>query len=162
MVKGEKEVEEFKKRDYVNFKQVIWHDLFYKLLDSIQAYSQVKFHINCVDRTECHLYPVILILSANYEEQYEWLCIPYLSGYIYNSFILGVSWYLYVALSISRLSCPTCPGEWLVNTPTLDIRKYEGGLQVAKILSKTEQEKLLKKYELKNVEIWEVYYIVIF
>ena len=30
MVKGEKEVEEFKKRDYVNFKQVVWHDLFYK------------------------------------------------------------------------------------------------------------------------------------
>lgn len=71
MVKGEKEVEKFKKRDYVNFKQVVWHDLFYKLLDSIQAYSQVKFHINCADGAECHLYPMILILSANYEEQYE-------------------------------------------------------------------------------------------
>jgi len=97
MVKVEEEAEESGKKDYVNFKRVVWHDSFYELLDSIQAYSQVGFHIKCADGVERHLYPVILILSADYEEQYEWLHILYLSGYIYDFFVLGVLWHLYVA-----------------------------------------------------------------
>jgi hypothetical protein len=56
-------------RDYVNFKRVVWHDSFYELLDSIQAVSKTGLHIKCADGMTRHLYPVILILSADYEEQ---------------------------------------------------------------------------------------------
>ena len=97
MVKVEEEAKESGKRNYVNFKRVVWHDSFYELLDSIQTYSQVGIYIKCADGIERHLYPVILILSADYEEQYGWLYISYLSGYIYDCFLLGVSWHLYVA-----------------------------------------------------------------
>ena len=71
MAKIEEEAEESGKRDYVNFKRVVWHSSFYELLDSIQACSQVGFYIKCADGVIRHLYPVILILSADYEEQYD-------------------------------------------------------------------------------------------
>ena len=84
MAKIEEEAEESRKRDYVNFKRVVWHSSFYELLDSIQAHSQVGFHIVCADGVKRHFYPVIIILSADYEEQYEWFHISYLSSYAYN------------------------------------------------------------------------------
>jgi hypothetical protein len=55
----------------VNFKRVIWHDSFYELLDSIRVHSKTGLHIECADEVVRHLYPAILILSADYEEQYE-------------------------------------------------------------------------------------------
>ena len=55
----------------MNFKRVIWHDSFYELVDSIHAVSKTGLYITCADGITRHLYPVILILSADYEEQYE-------------------------------------------------------------------------------------------
>ena len=74
MVKLEEEAEESGKRGYANFKRVIWHDSFYELLDSIRVHSKTGFFIMCADGIVHHLYPAILILSANYEEQYGWSC----------------------------------------------------------------------------------------
>ena len=71
MTKVEEEGKESKKRNYVNFKRVVWHDSFYELLDSIHIQSKTGFYIKCADGITRHLYPVILILSADYEEQYE-------------------------------------------------------------------------------------------
>ena len=59
------------KKKYVNFKRVVWHDSFYELVESMHAVSKTGFHIRCADGIDCHLYPIILILSADYEEQYE-------------------------------------------------------------------------------------------
>ena len=55
----------------MNFKRVVWHDSFYELLDSIHAQSKTGIYIKCADGVVRHLYPAILILSADYEEQYE-------------------------------------------------------------------------------------------
>ena len=71
MAKLEEEAEESRKKGYVNFKRVVWHESFYELLDSIHAHSKTGFHIKCADGIVRHLYPVILILSADYEEQYD-------------------------------------------------------------------------------------------
>ena len=71
MAKVEEEMEESRKKNYVNFKRVVWHDSFYELLDSIHAHSKTGFYIECADGVVRHLYPAILILSADYEEQYE-------------------------------------------------------------------------------------------
>ena len=54
---------------WVNFKQVIWHDSFYKLVKSIEAYSKTGCWVKCGDGIERHIYPLILILTADYEEQ---------------------------------------------------------------------------------------------
>ena len=70
MTKVEEEAEESGKKGYVNFKRVVWHDSFYELLHSIRAHSKTGFHIKCGDGIVHHLFPAILILSADYEEQY--------------------------------------------------------------------------------------------
>ena len=54
----------------MNFKRVVWHDSFYELLDSIRIHSKSGYYIRCADGIVRHLYPAILILSADYEEQY--------------------------------------------------------------------------------------------
>ena len=71
MAKVEEEMEESRKKNYVNFKQVVWHDSFYELLDLIHTHSKTGFYIECADRVAHHLFPAIMILSADYEEQYE-------------------------------------------------------------------------------------------
>jgi len=53
----------------VNFKRVIWHESFYKLLETIEAISATGCWVNCGDAVTRHIYPLILILAADYEEQ---------------------------------------------------------------------------------------------
>jgi hypothetical protein len=57
------------KTGFVNFKRVVWHKAFYKLLESISAHSKTGFWYECGDLITRHLFPFILILSADYEEQ---------------------------------------------------------------------------------------------
>ena len=54
---------------WVNFKQVIWHSSFYKLLESIEAHSVTGCWVKCGDGIKRHIYPLVLILAADYEEQ---------------------------------------------------------------------------------------------
>ncbi|KIK97231.1 hypothetical protein PAXRUDRAFT_136714, partial [Paxillus rubicundulus Ve08.2h10] len=53
----------------MNLKCVVWHEAFLKLLDSIILLSKTGFAHKCFDSTIHWLYPIILILSADYEEQ---------------------------------------------------------------------------------------------
>ena len=57
------------KANYVNFKRVVWHDSFRQLLASIHQRSKIGHSIECADGITHHIYPAILILSADYEEQ---------------------------------------------------------------------------------------------
>ena len=57
------------KTGYVKFKHVVWHDSFRKLLASICDPSKIGYSIECADGITHHIYPAILILSADYEEQ---------------------------------------------------------------------------------------------
>jgi hypothetical protein len=54
---------------WVNFKRVVWHDSFYELLKTIKEYSSSGCWITCSDGVDRHIYPLIMILSADYEEQ---------------------------------------------------------------------------------------------
>ena len=53
-----------------NFKRVVWHKSFFKILESIHRLSKIGFKIECADGVVCQIYLAILILSADYEEQY--------------------------------------------------------------------------------------------
>lgn len=54
---------------WVNFKRVIWHDSFYKLIESIELHSKTGCTTRCGDGVVRNIYPLILILAADYEEQ---------------------------------------------------------------------------------------------
>ncbi|KAG1800758.1 uncharacterized protein HD556DRAFT_1430154 [Suillus plorans] len=57
------------KLSYTNLKCVVWHAAFIKLLESIILYSKTGFAHICFDAVMRWLYPLILLLSADYEEQ---------------------------------------------------------------------------------------------
>jgi len=67
--KVDEDANEAGKTGFVNFKRVVWHESFYRLLDSVSAYSKTGFSTECADTIMRHLYPLVLILSADYEEQ---------------------------------------------------------------------------------------------
>ena len=58
------------KTGFVNHKQVVWHKSFFLLLETIILYSKTGFHHLCADQIRRWLFPILLILSADYEEQY--------------------------------------------------------------------------------------------
>ena len=69
--KIEEDAAEAGKQGYVNFKHVVWHESFYQLIKDMTLHAKSGFYMRCggesVDRW---LFPIILILSADYEEQY--------------------------------------------------------------------------------------------
>ena len=57
------------KTGFVNHKQVVWHASFLKLLESSIRHSKTGYHHKCADDIVHWLFTIILILSADYEEQ---------------------------------------------------------------------------------------------
>ncbi|KAG1893663.1 uncharacterized protein F5891DRAFT_985645 [Suillus fuscotomentosus] len=58
------------KLSYTNLKKVVWHKSFKILLKTLSLISKTGFAHQCYDGILCWLFPLILILSADYEEQY--------------------------------------------------------------------------------------------
>ncbi|KIJ60717.1 hypothetical protein HYDPIDRAFT_177273 [Hydnomerulius pinastri MD-312] len=57
------------KSDFAEFKRVVWHLAFKKLLESVELLSKTGCYYECADEILQLLIPLILILSADYEEQ---------------------------------------------------------------------------------------------
>ncbi|KAF8956317.1 hypothetical protein BDZ97DRAFT_1907242 [Flammula alnicola] len=57
------------KKDYVDFKRIVWHKSFFKLLETIAPHSVTGCWVKCGDNVDRHLFPIVLIFSADYEEQ---------------------------------------------------------------------------------------------
>jgi hypothetical protein len=58
------------KKNYIDFKCVVWHESFCKLLETVFEHSHTGFWVKCGNGITHHLFLMILILSADYEEQY--------------------------------------------------------------------------------------------
>ncbi|KAI6140797.1 hypothetical protein BKA82DRAFT_4331799 [Pisolithus tinctorius] len=56
------------KTGYANFKRVVWHTAFFQLLEKVAELSKVGYLHECYDKVLCWLFPLVLILSADYEE----------------------------------------------------------------------------------------------
>lgn len=54
----------------MNLKRVVWHEGFFKLLETIILYAKTGYAHLCYDGIVRWLYVFILLLSADYEEQY--------------------------------------------------------------------------------------------
>lgn len=66
----DEEASEQGKPGYINFKHVVWHEAFIKLFINLDKYSKTGYSYMCYDKKLRWLFPVILILSADYEEQW--------------------------------------------------------------------------------------------
>ncbi|KAJ6554445.1 hypothetical protein B0H19DRAFT_1294201 [Mycena capillaripes] len=69
------------KTAFSNFKNVVWHTALYKLLESLVHPSNVGSWTECGDGQLRWLWPVILILAADYEEACVMSLIRGLQGY---------------------------------------------------------------------------------
>ena len=58
------------KKNYVNFKKVVWHDAFRQLMKTLSGPSKTGCWFKCGDGVVRRLFPFVLALSADYEEQY--------------------------------------------------------------------------------------------
>jgi hypothetical protein len=65
----EEDAKESGKSGWANFKGAVWHEAFLQLLGSIQALSKSGYWHKFRDGEEIWLFPLILILSSDYEEQ---------------------------------------------------------------------------------------------
>ncbi|KAG2156288.1 hypothetical protein DEU56DRAFT_867752 [Suillus clintonianus] len=137
--------EHAKKKNYIDFKNAVWHTSFYQLLASVVKLSTTGYWFECGDGIQCHLWPLILILSADYEEQCIMALIHGLKG---------------------KFPCPVClvpqdeqsvlhPHELHTSCQSKDT------LHTARLRpSEKEKEDQLKAFSLRNVEnvFWRILY----
>ncbi|KAI6096506.1 hypothetical protein F5141DRAFT_1220785 [Pisolithus sp. B1] len=53
------------KTGYNNYKHIIWHKVFYFILDNLAKLSKIGYKYECYDEITWWLFPLILILSTN-------------------------------------------------------------------------------------------------
>ncbi|KAG2141316.1 hypothetical protein DEU56DRAFT_755019 [Suillus clintonianus] len=56
-------------QSFMNFKNAVWHKSFFLLLEAVIQHSKTGYWLDCGDMIRRFLWPLILILSADYEEQ---------------------------------------------------------------------------------------------
>ncbi|KAG1876519.1 hypothetical protein DFJ58DRAFT_720982 [Suillus subalutaceus] len=123
------------KPGFINLKRVVWHEAFLKLLELVAQYSKSGYSHTCYDKIARWLFPIILILSADYEEQ----CMM--------SLIRGHH---------SKCPCPVClvPLEELSElSKTFAFRSVEEAIAALNVykVSKAQGEELLKALGLRAV-----------
>ena len=69
ILKEFEDTEDGKKGAFAQFKRVVWHDAMHILLESIESLSEVGFLFMCSDGKKRLIFPCVMILSADYEEQ---------------------------------------------------------------------------------------------
>jgi hypothetical protein len=72
------------KKPFVDFKRVVWHACIAEILESLHLYAESGYEFLCADGITRWLFPIILILSADFEEQYVHGLLP---SFLYNSHI---------------------------------------------------------------------------
>ncbi|KAI5988874.1 hypothetical protein F5J12DRAFT_898070 [Pisolithus orientalis] len=123
------------KTGYTNFKRVIWHTAFFQLLEKVAELSKVGYLHECYDKVLHWLFPLVLILSADYEE----LCVMTL--------IRGTK---------SKCPCPFClvPLEQLWDLKkTYEMRTTE---QHKRVLALFEEKKTVGEKKLKSLGLCPV------
>lgn len=65
----QKDAKEDKKTGYTTFKNVVWHESAFQIFKEVIEASKFGYMFKCGDRIERILKFIILILSADYEEQ---------------------------------------------------------------------------------------------
>ncbi|KAF8256486.1 hypothetical protein EI94DRAFT_1645643, partial [Lactarius quietus] len=134
------------KPEFVNFKRTVWHESFLQVIQSIAGHSKMGCWLECGDSVRRWIFPIVTMLSADYEEQ----CVMAL--------IRGTT---------SKFPCPKCLVQQedlanLVETWPLRTTAHSHELvhQARELSSAQEREKLLSEYGLRNVNnvFWQLQY----
>ncbi|KAG2038095.1 hypothetical protein BDR03DRAFT_933759 [Suillus americanus] len=127
-----------KKKSFVNFKNAVWHKLFLKLLEAAIVHSKSGYWFECWDHVSRLLWPLILILSANYKEQ----CVM--------SLIWGLK---------GKFPCPVCLVPQDQQSVLSDVHPLCTSTESLNILNaarststQKEKEQQLKAYSLRDIE----------
>ncbi|KAG2135968.1 hypothetical protein DEU56DRAFT_913061 [Suillus clintonianus] len=141
-----------KKKSFVDFKNAVWHTSFYQLLQSIELHSKTSYWFKCGDQIQRRIWPLILILSGDYEEQLTLVTYRRCA----MALIRGVK---------GKFPCPVClvpQDEQLVNR-VFALRTSRNSQQVLCTArgrrTAQEKEEDLKAYSLRNVEnvFWKIF-----
>ncbi|KIK94441.1 hypothetical protein PAXRUDRAFT_12044 [Paxillus rubicundulus Ve08.2h10] len=65
------DAEEDGKLSYMTLKRVVWHESFFKLLEEVIQHARSGYVHACHDKVKRTLFPLILILSADYQEHFD-------------------------------------------------------------------------------------------
>ncbi|KAF7973288.1 hypothetical protein HWV62_15663 [Athelia sp. TMB] len=142
------------KTGFVNHKNAVWHASFREFMEDAAMHSSTGLHHVCGDDIERWLFPIVLILSADYEEQYgkilAFLC---LNSNIGRRCIMAL-----IRGLRGKCPCPKCLvlAEHLSDlsgnpTPRSAADTMEVLDRVSK-MTKEEAEKILKPLGLRNVQ----------
>ncbi|KAI0027107.1 hypothetical protein K488DRAFT_74803 [Vararia minispora EC-137] len=132
------------KPGFVNFKRVVWHESFKTIIQPIIEHGRVGHWFKCGDGKQRHLFPIILILSADYEEQ-SVMALTRGSG--------------------GKFPCPIClvpasqQTDLLTRHPLRTAEQSQQVVKDARLKPTLEQrDQLLSDYGLHNVEsvFWDV------
>lgn len=82
-------------------KRVVWHEAFLEILKTIESYAKLGCMFNCADGVLRWIFPIILILSADYEEQCVKSFYHLGNPLIIGMFCLDASWHLSAALIVT-------------------------------------------------------------
>ncbi|KAJ7099080.1 hypothetical protein C8R44DRAFT_642451, partial [Mycena epipterygia] len=138
------DTQENNKPGFSNFKTVVWHAAFWKLLESLVHHSKVGSWTQCGDDLRRWLWPMILILASDYEEA----CVMTL--------IRGLN---------ALYPCPICFVPWNEQSDLSTEHPKRTGQGSKMILEEAqtlrtaaEREELLKDNSLRNVEnvFWKI------
>jgi Plavaka transposase len=69
VIKVKEDADKAGKKTFVDMKNIIWHEAVKGLLGTIRLHSKTGCMVRCGDGVWRLIVPVILILSADYEEQ---------------------------------------------------------------------------------------------
>ncbi|KAF8136888.1 hypothetical protein K438DRAFT_2120589 [Mycena galopus ATCC 62051] len=133
------------KTGYVNFKHAVWHAAFFKLLESIAVHSKTGIWVKCGDGVERQLFPLVLILVADYEEASVMTLIRGLGG---------------------NHPCPVClvrkdeQSDLTIISELRTAQNSREAVEEARFLSVEAGENLLKNLGLRKVDnvFWKVAY----
>ncbi|PSR71516.1 hypothetical protein PHLCEN_2v12599 [Hermanssonia centrifuga] len=131
----EEELQNTKTPSFINWKHVVWHKLFAKVLKLLEQLAKTGWRTKCGDGILRWLFPLLLILSADYEEQCFMALIRGLGG---------------------LCPCPVClvPKEklkFVVEKWPLRVSKQGYDIMTNKLLSKKAREQKLKELSLRPV-----------
>ncbi|KAL1938432.1 hypothetical protein VTO73DRAFT_11672 [Trametes versicolor] len=153
----ESEAEEGKK-GFTNFKRAIWHDSFKILVHTVSQHAKTGYKFQCGDDIERILYPVIIILVADYEEQCDliprWRDLNHFSEVCAVTFTDGTKYE-----DISKILVPS---SYKVLTPQAS-RRGHLLLRILRVYNKLDvlagldvhRESTLRKYAAGLVELYE-------
>ncbi|KAG2112054.1 uncharacterized protein F5147DRAFT_744680 [Suillus discolor] len=123
---------------YVNFKNAVWHQSFLKILACLAPLLKFGSAVKCWDDIICILNPIILILSADYEEQSVMALIHGLMG---------------------KFPCPIClvPHDELYKTSNIYPLRTSAGAKALRVQARESttleaREQILSSESLRDVD----------